>query len=102
MVAAMEKALLCVLLFAAACWISSAATKAASTHFYRTAHFKKMQEALEKEYYLQVGGPPGRWACVSAAPRWLRSTAFHAAVARSACGPAQPQQRRRKWLQRHA
>eukprot|EP00873_Tetraselmis_striata_P023633 jgi/Tetstr1/443897/TSEL_031849.t1 len=62
MVAAMEKALLCVLLFAAACWISSAATKAASTHFYRTAHFKKMQEALEKEYYLQALSAPKRKA----------------------------------------
>lgn len=54
LVGAVERALLCVLLFAAACWISSGATKVASTHFYRTAHFKKMQEALEKEYYLQV------------------------------------------------
>jgi hypothetical protein len=51
---AVERVLLCVLIFAGACWISSGVTKAASTHFYRTAHFKKMQEALEKEYYLQV------------------------------------------------
>jgi len=57
-----ERVLLCVLLFAGACWISSGATKAASTHFYRTAHFKKMQEALEKEYYLQALSAPKRKA----------------------------------------
>ncbi len=36
--------------------------KLTSTHFYRTAHFKKFKRALEKEYYLQVGTVP---VCVS-------------------------------------
>ncbi len=34
------------------------AAKLTSTHFYRTAHFKKFKRALEKEYYLQVGTVP--------------------------------------------
>jgi hypothetical protein len=36
--------------------LRAVAAKFLSTHFYRNAHFKKLQAALEKEFFLQVMG----------------------------------------------
>ena len=44
----------CLALFCFASWLSSVLAKAVSTHFYKTTHFRKIQFALEKEYFLQV------------------------------------------------
>ncbi|MEW5307834.1 MAG: hypothetical protein WDW36_010208 [Sanguina aurantia] len=50
------KVLLCIMIWNLANLIKTVAAKLLSTHFYRTAHFKKLQKALEKEYYLQSDG----------------------------------------------
>lgn len=42
------------MLWCLANWMKCVLAKMLSTHFYRTAHFKKLRVALEKEYYLQV------------------------------------------------
>lgn len=46
--------MICLMLWALANLSKSVAAKLLSTHFYRSAHFKKLQEALEKEVFLQV------------------------------------------------
>lgn len=46
------KILVCLTLFSLANFLKSMTTKLLSTHFYRTAHFKKVKMAIEKEYYL--------------------------------------------------
>jgi hypothetical protein len=49
--------LLCVLLASCASLIASVFTKLISTHFYRSTHFKKLHEALGKEFQLKVRHP---------------------------------------------
>jgi len=46
--------LLCVLLASCASLIASVFTKLISTHFYRSTHFKKLHEALGKEFQLKA------------------------------------------------
>jgi hypothetical protein len=46
---------ICFVLFALANLIKSIVAKFLSTAFYRTAHFKKLQDAIGKEHFLQVG-----------------------------------------------
>jgi len=50
----------CMVLFALANLFKATFAKLLSTHFYKTAHFKKLETALEKEYFLQVRVAPGR------------------------------------------
>lgn len=45
---------ICMILFSLANLAKAGLAKMLSTHFYKTAHFKKLEQALEKEYYLQV------------------------------------------------
>ena len=54
----MEKCLLCFSLFCLASWIACVASKVLSTHFYKSTHFKKFKEALNREYILHVCCPP--------------------------------------------
>lgn len=44
----------CCVLFALAQLFKATIAKLLSTHFYKTAHFRKLESALEKEYFLQV------------------------------------------------
>ncbi|KAF6259738.1 Mechanosensitive ion channel-domain-containing protein [Scenedesmus sp. NREL 46B-D3] len=52
------KLLVCITLFTLANFLKSFVTKLLSTHFYRTAHFKKVKDAIEKEYYLLMLSQP--------------------------------------------
>ncbi|EFJ41662.1 hypothetical protein VOLCADRAFT_98375 [Volvox carteri f. nagariensis] len=52
--------LLCLMLFCLANLLKAVLAKLLTTHFYRTAHFKKLKSALEKEYALQVLSRPRR------------------------------------------
>ena len=51
----MWKLQVCFVLCALANLLKAVAAKFLSTQFYRTAHFKKLQAAIEKEHFLQVG-----------------------------------------------
>lgn len=49
-----RRIVLCLLIATIASLIASICTKAISTHFYRSTHFKKLHEALGKEFQLKV------------------------------------------------
>ncbi len=51
---AVWKVQICLVLWALANLAKGVLAKLLSTHFYRSAHFQKLQEALEKEVFLQV------------------------------------------------
>eukprot|EP00877_Chromochloris_zofingiensis_P004797 jgi/Chrzof1/14318/UNPLg00590.t1 len=50
--------LLCIMLFALANFIKSLLAKLLSSHFYHTAHMKKVKAAVDKEYYLLMLSTP--------------------------------------------
>ncbi|GLI59883.1 hypothetical protein VaNZ11_001803, partial [Volvox africanus] len=52
------RVVLCIMLFTLANLIKVVTAKIFSMHFYRTAHFKKLKDSLEKEYYLQLLSVP--------------------------------------------
>ncbi|GIL52978.1 hypothetical protein Vafri_8559, partial [Volvox africanus] len=52
------RVVLCIMLFTLANVIKVVTAKFFSMHFYRTAHFKKLKDSLEKEYYLQLLSVP--------------------------------------------
>lgn len=52
------KAMLCCTLFSLANFLKAAFTKLMSSHFYKTAHFFKVKEAIVKEYYLLMLSQP--------------------------------------------
>jgi len=54
------KCLLCLGLFLTASWLACLASKMLSTHFYKSTHFKKFREALNREYVLHALSMPKR------------------------------------------
>ncbi|GIM07093.1 hypothetical protein Vretimale_11323 [Volvox reticuliferus] len=54
------RVVLCIMLYTLANVIKVVTAKVFSMHFYRTAHFKKLKDSLEKEYYLQLLSVPRR------------------------------------------
>ncbi|KAG2492831.1 hypothetical protein HYH03_008986 [Edaphochlamys debaryana] len=79
-------ALLCLMLFCLANLLKAVLAKLLTTHFYRTAHFKKLRKALEKEYALQVLSKPRRLVMAERAQAagdgvdagwWGRSLFYH-------------------------
>lgn len=52
--------LLCLGLFFTASWLACLASKMLSTHFYKSTHFKKFREALNREYVLHALSMPKR------------------------------------------
>eukprot|EP00873_Tetraselmis_striata_P034791 jgi/Tetstr1/455055/TSEL_041910.t2 len=54
------KSLWCLGLFFTASWIACLASKMLSTHFYKSTHFRKFREALNREYILHALSMPKR------------------------------------------
>eukprot|EP00775_Hariotina_reticulata_P008974 gene8974-9149_t len=52
------KLMVCLTLFSLANFLKALITKLLSSHFYKTAHFKKVKDAIEKEYFLLMLSQP--------------------------------------------